>query len=79
MKERIGHAIAAIDSDMLQRAWQEVATSVARSCNECGKNLISELMFATSPSEHISSTCNVRTKLGEFVNPLICFVLLYLF
>ena len=45
-------------------------------CNECGKNLISELMSATPPRAHISSTCNVRTKLGEFINHLICLVLL---
>ena len=42
--------------------------SIPICCNECGKNFISELMSAATPKVHISSTFNVRAKLGESVN-----------
>ena len=46
------------------------------SCNECGKNLIAELMSAASPKMRILRICSVRTKFGKFINPQICLLLL---
>ena len=44
----------------------------ATQCNVCGRNLITGLTSAASPSVDISSTCKVRQKLGMSVPLLTC-------
>jgi hypothetical protein len=53
-------------------SWRQSLLSTARCCNVCGRNLITGLTAAASPSVDMSSTCKVGQKLRVSV-PLLTF------
>jgi hypothetical protein len=53
-------------------SWRQSLLSTSRCCNVCGRNLITGLTSAASPSVDISSTCKVGQKLGVSLPLLTC-------